>query len=283
MKLIVRTIVLLLLMENILVIKILTGWGNIGGSTVAHINLCNAFNERGIECKLYSPHFYHFDKCPSGSLQDVQITPEDNIIAHFLNLPPNIKARKIILSVHEQNVFDLSKVDFSNIDMIHFVADHQKDYHKAEQYNKPFFILSNIMDKLSPNPKKRNKAVGIIGSVDENKQVHVSIMRAIGKGFKDITLYGKVTDQKYYEEKVLPLIRKYHVKGPKFAENKQEMYDSITDVFFSSKNECLSYVIGECKLTNTKIHLLENKNYANGYYETDNEKIINKWKEVLDI
>lgn len=263
-------------------IKILTGWGNAGGSTTAHINLVNAFNEFGLEAKLYSPHTYHFDKCPSGSLQEVNFSSEDILIFHYLQVP-DIKANKIILSVHEQNLFNLSNVNLSNVDCIHMVSEHQVKYHNVGNFNKPYFILSNVMDDLKPNPKKRKKSVGIIGSVDENKQVHVSILRAIGKGFKDITIYGKVTDQAYYETKVLPLIKKYNIKGPKFAENKQEMYDNITDVFFSSHLECLPFVIGECKLTGTNIHLISNKNYANGYYETDKETIVNKWKEILEI
>lgn len=215
-------------------IKILTGYGMEGGSTVAHINLVNAFNEYGLEAKLYSPHTYHFDKCPSGSLQEVNISHEDILIFHFLQIP-DIKAKKIILSVHEQNLFNLCNVNLSNVDCIHMVSEHQAKYHNVENFNKPYFILSNVMDDLKPNPKKRKKSVGIIGSVDENKQVHVSILRAIGKGFKDITIYGKDTDQVYYETKVLPLIKKYNIKGPKFVENKQEMYD-----------KCYMYVEKHC-------------------------------------
>ncbi len=263
-------------------IKIISGWSAEGGSSTAFINLTNTFNEYGIETKFYGPHDYHLDKCSSGKLSEFTCDKNDIVIAHFLNVP-KLDCKKTILSVHEQNVFDLSKVDLSNIDVVHFVAEHQKDYHKFDSYNKPYFILSNIMDDLKPNPKKRKKAVGIIGSVDENKQVHVSILRAIGKGFKDITLYGKVTDQRYYEEKVLPLIKKFNIKGPNFADNKQEMYDNITDVFFSSRLECQPLVIGECKLTNTNLHLIDGKNYANGYYETDKTKIINKWKEILEL
>ena len=264
-------------------IKIISGWSNPGGSTVAHINLCNAFNEYGLESCFYGPHDWHLDKCKSDTLQNLRIDSEDRLIFHFLQIPNNIFAKKIILSVHEQNLFNLGSVNLSKVDCIHMVSEHQAKYHSVENYNKPYFVLSNVMDDLKPNPKKRNKAVGIIGSVDENKQVHVSIMRAIGKGFKDITIYGKVTDQNYYETKVLPLIKQYNVKGPKFADNKQEMYDNITDVFFSSNLECLPFVIGECKLTNTNIHLITNKNYANGYYETDKSVIVNKWKEILDL
>lgn len=263
-------------------IKIISSWSDLGGSSTAFINLTNAFNERGIEAKFYGPHQYHLDKCSSDLIQNLQITPEDNLICHFIQVP-QVPAKKIVLSVHEQNILNLSSIDLSRVDSLHFVAEHQKNYHNADSLNKPYFILSNVMDKLSPNPKRRNKAVGIIGSIDPNKQVHVSIMRAIGKGFKDITLYGKVTDQAYYEQKVLPLMKKYNVKGPKFSTNKQEMYDSVTDVFFSSIMECKPYVIGECKLTNTKIHLLDGKNYANQDYEIDTDVIINKWKEVFDI
>jgi hypothetical protein len=264
-------------------IKILTGWGGPGGSTVAHINLVNALNAIGVESKLYSNQDWHSLKCSSGKLSELIVDSEDILIFHFLNIPENLSAKKIILSVHEQNLFNLSAVNLKNVDCIHMVSEHQAKYHNIDSFNKPYFILSNIFDDLKPNPKTKKKSVGIVGSVDENKQVDVSILRAIGKGFKDITIFGNVTDQKYYQTKVLPLIQKYHVKGPKFSENKQEMYDSITDVFFSSKLECLPYVIGECKLTGTNIHLISNKNYTNGYYETDKSKILNKWKEVFEI
>lgn len=264
-------------------IKIITGYSLQGGSTTAHMNLVNAFNEFGLNACLYGPHNYPEDKCKFELIQNLQIDPDDVLIFHYIQIPNGLKAKKIILSVHEQNLFDLSKVNLNNVDIIHFVAEHQKNYHNADSYNKPYFILSNVSDDLKPNPKKRKKSVGIIGSVDVNKQVHVSILRAIGKGFKDITLYGKVTDQNYYETKVLPLIKKYNIKGPKFTDNKQEMYDNITDVFFSSINECLPFVIGECKLTNTNIHLIEGKNYTNGYYETDKKLIVEKWKEIMEI
>ena len=264
-------------------IKIISGWSAEGGSSTAFINLCNAFNERGIECKFHGPHEWARGKCSFGNFSELSISEDDNLIFHFLQIPDHIKAKKIVLSVHEQNMFNLAITNLSKVDTIHMVAEHQAEYHKVQKYNKPYFILSNVMDKLLPNPKTKEKAVGIIGSIDENKQVHISIQKAISDGFKDITLFGKITDNKYYEIAVKPLIQKYKIKGPKFSENKQEMYDSITDVYFSSRLECLPFVIGECKLTGTNLHAIEGKNYLNGVYETNTDKIINKWKEVFEI
>jgi hypothetical protein len=264
-------------------IKIISGWSEAGGSTTAHINLCNALNERGVETKFFGPHDFSRGKCNFGNFSELSISEDDNLIFHFLQIPDHIKAKKIVLSVHEQNLFNLATTNLKKIDTIHFVSRHQSEYHNIKNYNKPYFILSNVMDKLLPNPKTKEKAVGIIGSIDENKQVHISIQKAIADGFKDITLFGKITDPKYFEIAVKPLMQKYKIKGPKFSENKQEMYDNITDVYFSSVKECKPFVIGECKLTGTNLHTIEGKNYTNEIYETEPDIIVNKWKEVFEI
>ena len=49
-------------------VRIVSGWSNPGGSTVAFINLCNLFNNNGIDCTFYGPHDWHLDKCQSSSL-----------------------------------------------------------------------------------------------------------------------------------------------------------------------------------------------------------------------
>ena len=68
-------------------IKIVSGYTDKGGSTVALINLCNFFNENGLECTLYGNQNWHRDKCKSGNIEnDLTLKPNDKLIYHFYNL-----------------------------------------------------------------------------------------------------------------------------------------------------------------------------------------------------
>ena len=68
-----------------------------------------------------------------------------------------------------------------------------------------------------------------------------------------------------------------------FEQNKQKMYDSFTDLYHCSDSECLPTVIAEAILTGKNIHIPDDRNYKNCYYEFDKEKVINKWLEELKI
>lgn len=263
-------------------IKIISAHSSYGGSTTAFINLTNLFNKNGIECKFYGPHDWHLSKCNSGRLLEYRPEPNDSVIVHYMNLAERIPSKRVILSVHEQNIFPLQNVNLAAYDKIHYVSNHQLDYHKVE---KDYFILPNVMDELKRNPKPSTKVAGIIGTIDPNKNVHVSIANALKAGFQKIKIYGNIGDQAYYRIKVEPYVKAYNniVSLEGFCEDKQAMYDSITDVFFSSEMECLPYVIGECRMTGTALHTIKGKNYVNGNYELDNNKILEVWKKELQI
>jgi hypothetical protein len=62
-----------------------------------------------------------------------------------------------------------------------------------------------------------------------------------------------------------------------YAENKQAMYDMITDVYQSSIRETWGYVAGECQVTGTKYH---STGMCNFEFMTKNE-IIEKWRKIL--
>ena len=51
-------------------IRIITGWSNKGGSTMAFIALTNALNNAGYKTALFGPHTWHLDKCESGMLDN---------------------------------------------------------------------------------------------------------------------------------------------------------------------------------------------------------------------
>lgn len=261
-------------------IKIITGHSSYGGSTTAFINFTNMMNKNGYDCILYGPHDWHLGKCRSDMMANFKPQVDDIIIVHYLRFNQRLPAKQVILSVHEQNVFNLNTVNLDVFDKIHFVAPHQLEYHGIQ---KEHFIIPNVMDDLKKNPKMAEKVAGIIGTIDHNKNVHISIANALKMGFKDIRIFGNIGEPQYYNEKVLPYLKAYPniVRHVGFIEDKQLMYDSITDVFFSSERECLPFVIGECRMTGTNLHTLKGKNYVNGKYELDNNKILEMWKAQL--
>lgn len=235
-------------------IKILTGYSGPGGSTEAHTKLCNLFNDNGYECEMYGPHTYHLSKCRGELLQNIKMAYDDVIIAHFLpqiTMRPPVK--KFVLSLHEKDLYPLQQRNYQIYDKIHYIRQSQKDWHGVEH---PHFFCSNVHDALVPSENKPEKVAGIIGNIDPNKNVHVSIERARIDGMEKVILYGNVHDRHYYENTVLPVIQKWgdRVQLPTFETDKQKMYDSISDVYLSSKSEVAPYIQGEARLTGTVFH-----------------------------
>ena len=259
-------------MGIILVIKILTGWGNVGGSTTAHINLVNAFNEYGLEAKLYSPHEYHQDKCSSGKLSEFSCDEFDTIIAHFLTLP-KLPCKKMIYSSHESDLDPLWKKDLSNYSKIHYVSRWQQQFHNIK---KSYTIIPNVLEDFKMNDKPSGKIGGVVGSVDRNKQTHKSILQALEDGCSKVYLFGNVTDQQYYETYVKGLISE-NVILYGFCDNKQLMYDMVTDVYQNSIRETWGYVSGECEMTGTKYHSSGMCNFE----FMKKEDIINAWRKIV--
>ena len=262
-------------------IKILSGWSNPGGSTTAFINLCNLFNENGYECTFYGPHQWHLDKCKSDVLQNVKLTHNDIIIYHFLDAfkqrPP---VKQFILSLHEKELYKLSTKPFTIFDKIHFLNKEQKEWHSVTKGIKSWFISPNAHDDLKPFEGNKERVAAIIGNVDKNKQVHTSVKRALEDGHKDIRIYGNNHDPAYWNEYIQPLISTGLVKHLGYVNDKQSLYNNITDVYHSSLSENASLVRDECILTNVNFH--GNENIVEQEIWT-NKKVLNKWVEEFDL
>ena len=114
-------------------IKILSGWSNPGGSTVAFVNLCNLFNERGYDCTFYGPHAWHIGKCKSAWLDECPLNEADErLIVHFLKLPARpVESESVILACHEQEVFPVKNLDCFWDETV-FVSESQKSWHGTE-------------------------------------------------------------------------------------------------------------------------------------------------------
>ena len=265
-------------------IKLLSGYSNPGGSTVAHINLINLFNKNGIAAEFYGPNEWHLDKCKGKLHKDFKIESGDNLILHFIGLQKREPlAKKVILSCHETNVFPINEVVKSTgvfWDKIHFVSEFQRDWQNVPNES---VIIPNV---VSPIKRTRNNTevllatAGVIGSIDSHKRPHMSIQRATLAGYSNIKLFGDLTDPGYFKAEVLPLLNDKVVYCGHLSD-KNKVYNSIDCVFHSSQRETFNYVMHECKRANIPYYGLPECDPKSELWSDD--KILAAWKELLEI
>lgn len=258
-------------------IKILSGWGDIGGSTTAFINLVNLFNNNGIDTTFYTSHLWHYDMCKSDSIYNFKSNINDIVIIHVLNPPSKPSCKKCILSSHEHEIFPIKNTNYKMYDKIHYVSEHQKNWHGVDY---PSFVIPNVISKLNINNKPDIKIGGVIGSIDENKQTHISIQKALEDKCDKIYIYGTISDMNYYKVYVEPFIDNIKVVYSGYCNNKQYMWDSITDVYHYSKRETYGYIYIEALNTNTIFH---GSGSVHDIEIWNDEKILNSWKKELEI
>jgi hypothetical protein len=260
-------------------IKIVSGYSEKGGSTSAFIDLTNELNRNGIDTTFYGPHAWHLDKCKSGILDSsFVVDPSDILVCHFLQLPSRPNAKKVFLSCHEKWWFKVGEIK-QYWDTAIFLHDAHREYHS--DYKGDFTIIPNLKPDLKPIDKENLDLVaGIIGSIEDRKQTHLSIQRALADGCEKIRIFGHIGDEPYYEKYVKHLLNdKIEIVG--FSTNKQEMYNSIGRVYHSSKGEVACLVKDECYLTNTKF--FGNEETENEVSILSNIEIIDAWKKILEI
>lgn len=257
-------------------IKIVSGWSDPGGSTVAHINLCNLFNDNGLDCTFYGPQTWHLGKCEAEELYKLEINPSDTIISHYIKLDPTLfSCRKHIFSCHETNVFDFKEHGVPLCDLIHFVSQSQKDW---QDISAPSVVIPNVISKLDKSPLNTKKA-GVIGSIDEHKQTHLSIQRAWADGYTMVYLFGKITAPNYFKKTIEPMLKTGKCLYIGHIDNKQLMYNMIDAVYHSSKRETFNFVKAECLQTGVTYNGVDSAE-TNAEYWTDNQ-ILSAWKEIL--
>jgi hypothetical protein len=260
-------------------VKIISGYSEKGGSTTAFIDLTNEFNKQGIDTTFYGPHQWHLDKCKSGILNNkLTISESDSLIFHFLQLPARPPGKKVVLSCHEKWWFSVGKIN-QYWDTAVFLHQEHREYHK--EYKGDNVIIPNLKPPLvSKDKSKLTNIAGVIGTIEDRKQTHISIERAIADGCEKVLLYGNIGDSTYYKQYVEKYIGdRVIMKG--YSLNKQEMYDSIGRVYHSSKGEVACLVKDECYLTDTAFF---------GNLETDNlvssltnDEVIELWRKLLQV
>jgi hypothetical protein len=259
-------------------IKIATGYSEKGGSTSAFIDLTNELNKRGYETTLYGPHNFHMGKCKSDMLGNIVINEEDILICHFLQLPNRPSAKKVILMCHEKWWFMVGDIK-QYWDIAVFLHDNHREYHS--KYQGLSEMIPNLKpDLISVEKNELDLVAGIIGAIEDRKQTHKSIQRAMTDGCTKIKLFGHISDQTYYDEHVKPILTD-EVELVGYTTDKQVMYDSIGRVYHSSKGEVACLVKDECYLTNTKF--FGNEETENEVSKLSNDEIINKWIKLFEI
>ena len=260
-------------------VKIISGYSEKGGSTTAFINLTNYFNENGISCTFYGPHEWHLDKCKSDLISNLKLEKTDIVISHFLNLQSRPDVKKIILSCHENWWYEVADVK-QYWDEVVFLHDKHREYHK--RYLGDYSIIPNLKeDLISIEKPELDKVAGIIGTIEDRKQTHISIQRAIKDGCDKILLYGHIGDNNYFQTNVQPLTSNSNIILMGHSTNKQNMYNSIGRVYHSSKGEVACLVKDECYLTNTKF--FGNQETENEVSKLNNNKILQLWKQTLTL
>jgi hypothetical protein len=260
-------------------IKIVSGWSEKGGSTTAFIELTNELNKRGVDTTFYGPHNWHLDKCQSGLLdKNFSTKPDDILICHFLELPNRPNAKKVILSCHEKWWFKVGDKK-QYWDTVIFLHEAHREYHN--DYKGEFTIIPNLKPDLKPIDKTELDLVaGIVGSIEDRKQTHISIKRALADGCKRIKIFGQISDEQYYDRYVKPLLND-NIEIIGYVTNKQEMYNSIGCVYHSSKGEVACLVKDECWLTNTVF--FGNEETENEVSNLTNQEIITLWKNLFEL
>ena len=257
-------------------IKIVSGFTEKGGSTTALINLTNYFNDNGIDCTFYGNQTYHLDKCKSDLMSNLSYDSDDIVITHFLELNERPNVKKVILSCHEKWWFPIGKIK-KYWDVAVFLHEEHRKYHS--NYHGSFALIPNFKENLKRKEKKENNLIaGIIGTIEERKQTHVSIQRALSDDVEKIYLFGHVGDKNYYDNYVKPLLLPKIIEYGHTTE-KQLMYDMIGRVYHSSKGEVACLVKDECYLTDTLF--FGNSETENKVSELNNSEVFNLWIKLL--
>lgn len=259
-------------------VKIVTGYSGLGGSTLSFINLTNHLNKLGIECKLFGRDSWHLDKCNAGHTDEVALMPDDILVAHFIRLNHRPPVKKVILVLHEnKSAYDVASIK-PFWDVVVFLNERHRNLHVEFRGN--FRIIPNPIDDFTPTTNVGlEKIAGVIGSIEVRKQTHISIERALKDGCEKVILFGGIGEQDYFDEVVAPLLSD-NVIYSGVEENRQKIYESVGRVYLSSKAEVAPTLVRtECEQTNTLF--FGNEESVAVEQNLTNGEILNLWKELL--
>jgi glycosyltransferase involved in cell wall biosynthesis len=266
-------------------IKIITGHSEQGGSTELLIRLTNLFNENGYDCTMYGPHDWFLDKCKGDRVENVKFPKKSNdiIISHIVEheeRPRDVK--KVIYYCHEK--WWWKRLDEINQVWDHVVFSHEEHRQWHSYYQGPYSCIPNPKDEslLYRDKSHLDKVAGIIGSVEERKQTHVSIENALNDGCEKIYVFGVIREnEKYYGSQVKKYRYHPNVEFVDHMNNKQEMYDMIGRVYHYSMGEVACLVKDESYQTGTKF--FGSGETTHEVSKLTNLELLEVWKKLLDL
>ncbi len=229
---------------------------------------------------LYGPHEWHMNQCNSDMLCNYVTDNEDRLIIHFLDYEQRPLARRVLLACHEKNLYPVGD-RYQFWDECIFLNQGHREFH--DSYVGPFRIIPNLKEEF-PRLRKRpgaQSSAGVIGSIDRNKQTHVSILKALADGFQRIYLFGAVTEDDYYQEAVAPLIaaNKKIVIECGYMSDKEAMYAMVGTVYLSSISEVAPLVKDECLSSGTRF--IGSDACQAESYSMDNKSILGEWLNAI--
>lgn len=259
-------------------VKIASGWSAEGGSTFSLMELCDLFNERGLDCTFYGPHDWHLDKCSKADmLQNIRIESDDVLLFHFMDMPQRPPCRKVILSCHEwTSVFDVNKRNISGADKIRYVSQRQKDIQGVDGK-----VIPNLVRGITKSKNTEEGIAGIIGTINTIKAPHKSIKRALADGCKKVLLYGNMGDINYFNTKVKPLLSD-DIVYMGMEVDRQKIYDSISCVYQDTTSkvpETFGRVRAECIRAGIPYH--GNDNSITQFELWEEDRVFNEFMEMM--
>ena len=261
-------------------VRILSGWSNPGGSTVAFINLTNLLNAAGIDTVFYGPHNWHLDKCRGESTKRLDISDEqDTLIAHFVPLKEEkTPLKNVIFSCHETNLFPLKDYSLNSVNTVHFVSEKQRDWHGIDH---PTVVIPNIVKVGKRRGNHKRGYVGVIGSIDSHKQTALAVESALESEPKStkVLIFGSVTNEEYYQEHLKPLLKNKRVRIVGKYDDKDVMYNMIDAAYHASKYETYGLIRHECALQGIPFNDLFGSSAHSEYWPED--RILEAWKKIL--
>lgn len=277
---------------------------------ISMVNLCKLFNKKGHKCNLYFPggEFYAnsksiFDFKPekndiiiSNDIATSSISDLNKIKKYFLKQNQKIKSyrkiinffkfyldikkspfKKFILSIFDDKflIDKRKKTKLSLFDHIHVSGNSMLDLNKG---NKVFY-LPHPIESLKESTKKNKNIAAILDEIKKSNKIEKSIKSALDDKMKKVIIYSHIQDPVYFYNKITPLMEKYpkQVLFAGFVSDRQELYDSVSDVY--SNSDDIFLLESECKATNTKLHSKKKSSKT----LSSNDEIYKIWQQKLGL
>jgi hypothetical protein len=185
---------------------------------------------------------------------------------------------KFIFSTSEIGDFDLSKIS-SFYDKIHLTNSELLD-----SDIKNYFICPAIQnEELKIIPKQKSqKIAGVIGEICRYKGIASSINEALKDGAKEVIIYGFMQDPVYFYQEIEPIAKKHDgkIKLAGFVQNYQEIFDSVSDVYFYPTTKIATNLPKYCQIASVNFH--GNQNVISMQY-LNNNSIMDNWTKELGL